>query len=221
MIKIKKMKKDITSLKLTRGQKILISLYQLSNGTNKQIRFEDIAVTTYKNFTADFQLKGYPQYPDTGDIVHKPLYSELKKGGYVLSGNKYFSLTPKGIAYAKKVLRISEQDTTKGNTSPFVKLTADQQKELDRLKTSSAVELFLNGKKNEILDIDFYSYLGVTVRTNKYDFLGRLTTVEDAIKATQEKSDELYKKLRECHEYLLNRFKENIEFVKQSKGGKR
>lgn len=212
--------KDLTGFKLTRSQKILISLYQLSNGTNKQIRFEDIAVTTYKNFTADFQLKGYPQYPDTGDIVHKPLYSELKKGGYLLSGNKYFSLTPKGIAYAKKILRISESNDTK-DASTFVKLTADQQKELDRLKTSSAVELFLNGKKNEILDIDFYSYLGVTVRTNKYDFLGRLTTVEEAINATKGKSDELYKKLRECHEYLLGRFKDNIDFVKQSKGGKR
>lgn len=215
-----KINKDITSLKLTRSQKILISLYQLSNGTTKQVRFEDIAVQTYKNFTADFQLKGYPQYPDTGDIIHKPLYSELKKGGYVLSGNKYFSLTPKGITYAKKVLRISETDTSSSKKSQ-VKLTADQQKELDRLKTSSAVELFIKGKGEEILDIDFYSYLGVTVRTNKNAFLGRLSAVEDAINATKGKSDELYAKLRECHEFLLSKFKENIEFVKQSKGGNR
>lgn len=210
-----------SALKLTRSQKILISLFQLANGTNKQIRFEDIAVTAYKNFTADFQLKGYPQYPDTGDIIHKPLYSELKKGGYVLSGNKYFSLTPKGIVYAKKLLRVSEKEIKPGKTSAFVKLTADQQKELDRLKTSKAVELFLNGKKEEVLDIDFYSYLEVTVRTNKYDFLGRLTTVEDVINATKGKSDELYKKLRECHAYLLERFKGNIDFVRNSKGGKR
>lgn len=214
------MKNEITALKLTRSQKIIVSLYQLSKGTNKQIRFEDIAVTTYKNFTADFQLKGYPQYPDTGDIVHKPLYSELKKGGYVLSGNKYFSLTPKGIVYAKNLLRVLGKDES-DKTSTYVKLTADQQRELDRLRASAAVDLFLNGKKEEILDIDFYSYLGVTVRTNKYDFLGRLTTVDDAIDATKGRSDELYKKLRECHEYLIGRFKENIEFVKQSKGGRR
>lgn len=212
---------DIKSLKLTRSQKILISLYQKANGTNKQIRFEDIAIAAYTNFPADFQLKGYPQYPDTGDIIHKPLYSELKKGGYVLSGNKYFSLTPKGITYAKKLLRVSVKEAEPGKISSFIKLTADQQKELDRLKTSSAVELFLNGKKDEILDIDFYTYLGVTVRTNKYDFLGRLTTVEDAIGATKGKSDELYKKLRECHEFLLNKFKENVEFVRHSKGGNR
>lgn len=215
------MNNDIKSLKLTRSQKILISLYQKANGTNRQIRFEDIAVAAFTNFSADFQLKGYPQYPDTGDIIHKPLYSELKKGGYVLSGNKYFSLTPKGITYAKKLLRVSEKEPASGKASSFIKLTADQQKELDRLKTSSAVELFLKGKGDEILDIDFYSYLGVTVRTNKNTFLGRLSTVEDAIYATQEKSEELYTKLRECHKFLLAKFNENIEFVKQSKGGNR
>ena len=97
------MTKDFSQIRLTRPQKILLTLYELSGGTNKQIRFEDIAVTAFRNFNADFQLKGYPEYPDTGDIIHKPLYSELKKNGYVLSGNKYFSLTPKGIAYAGKL----------------------------------------------------------------------------------------------------------------------
>lgn len=207
--------------KLTRSQKILVSLYGQAKGTNKQIRFEDIAVAAYKNFKSDFQLKGYPQFPDTGDIIHKPLYSELKKGGYVLSGNKYFSLTPKGIAYSKKILNVSSNDEKSSQGVSLEKLTADKQKELERLKASSAVGLFLDGKKDEILDIDFYSYLGVTVRTNKYDFLGRLTTVEEAIDATQGRSDVLYEKLRECHTYLLNKFKGNIDYVKQSKGGKR
>lgn len=206
---------------LTRQQKILVTLYVLADGKNKQVRFEDIAVSAYKNFTADFQLKGYPQYPDTGDIIHKPLYSELKKHGYVLSGNKYFSLTRKGIEYAKNLLK-SSTNSEKGNRKEtYIKLKADQQKELDRLKSSTAVTLFLEGKKENILDIDFYSYLEVTVRTNKNSFLGRLSTVEDVIDATKGRSEKLYKKLIECHEYLINRFKGNIEFVKNSKGGKR
>ncbi len=213
---------NYSSLKLTRSQKILVTLYELSEGTNKQIRFEDIAVNVFLNFKADFQLKGYPEHPDTGDIVHKPLYSELKKGGYVLSGNKYFSLTPKGIEYAKRLIKPATNSIEDSkNIKTFVKLTADQQKELERIKNSTAVDLYLNGKKEEILDIDFYSYLGVTVRTNKFDFLGRLTTVEEAIKAIKEKSDELYVRLRECHKFLMERFKENIEFVQKSKGGHR
>lgn len=213
------MENNLSSLKLTRSQKILISLYQLSGGTSKQMRFENIAIAAFKNFPADFQLKGYPQYPDTGDIIHKPLYSELKKNGYVLSGNKYFSLTPKGIRYATQLLQSSPSDTETRND--FVKLTADQQKELERLEHSKAVELYLGGKKEEVLDIDFYSYLGVTVRTNKFDFLGRLSTVDDAINATKKKSNDLYINLRKCHHYLLERFKDNLDFVQKSKGGKR
>ena len=214
-----KIKKDLTSLKLSRLQKIIITLLQLGEGTHKQVRFEDIAVGVYKNFPSDFQLKGYPQYPDTGDMVHKPLYSDLKKNGYVLSGNKYFSLTPKGVAYAAQLLSVSPSEN--GHSVATVKLTADQQKEIERIKDTKAVELFFSGKQDEILDIDFYSYLEVTVRTNKYDFLGRLKTVEDAILATKGKSGSLYEKLIDCHQFLLEKFKSNVDFVKQSKGGKR
>jgi hypothetical protein len=209
----------VNSNQLSRSQKILVTLYELSGGKQKQVRFEDIAVKVYKNFKADFQLKGYPEYPDTGDIVHKPLYSELKKKGFVLSGNKYFSLTAKGVEYAQKILEALNPSSEKLPVKN--KLTADQQKELERLKESAAVSLYLEGRKENILDIDFYSYLGVTVRTDKYDFLGRLTSVEDAIEATKGKNDLLFKKLRECHSYLMNQFKENVDFVKKSKGGKR
>ncbi len=204
---------------LTRSQKILIVLYNLADGTTKKIRFEDIAVSAFQTYKADFQLRGYPQYPDTGDIVHKPLYSDLKKHGYILSGNKYFSLTPKGIEYAKKVLNLNADSSKKDDS--YVKFTMDQQKEIERIKDSAAFKLFYEGKQEEILDIDFYSYLGVTVRTNKFDFLGRLAAVEDAIEATKNKSRLLYKELINCHAFLKKKFKDNLEFIKNSKGGKR
>lgn len=217
------MTKRIANINFTRAQKILIALYKLSDGSKKQVRFEDIAVKVYKLFQADFQLKGYPQYPDTGDIVHKPLYSDLKKNGYVLSGDKYFSLTSKGIEYGKKLLNFSEDNgefIMDAQNKNFVKLTTTQEKEIQRIRESAAFELYITGKKDEIIDIDFYSYLGVTVRSRKFDFLGRMTTVEDAINAIVNKSPSLFKQLSECHQYLINKFKENIDYVKNSKGGK-
>lgn len=187
------------------------------------IRFEDIAVSAYKHFKEDFQLRGYPQYPDTGDIIHKPLYSELKKKGLVLSGNKYFSLTDKGMDYAGELVRELEGRRERGVSGKRVaeKLTASQKKELERIGRSTAFGLFAEGKKNEILDIDFYSYLGVTVRMNKYDFLGRLSAVEDAVEATKQKSTGLYKKLRRCHEFLLRKFQANVDYFRKNKGGRR
>lgn len=205
---------------ITRSQKILLSLYKSANGTGKQIRFEDIVVEAFNSFKSDFQLRGYPQYPESGDIIHKPLYSELKKLGYVTSGNKYFALTPKGIEYAKKLLNMQSGKNIEGVGSR-IKLAGSQQKELERIMQTTAFQLFSQGKKDDILDIDFYSFLGVTVRTNKFDFLGRYATVEDAIAASYQRSDTVYKLLHDCFEFLKEKFKENIEYIKNEKGGKR
>jgi len=194
---------------INRSQKILLSLYKISGNSSKQVRFEDIAVEAFINFPTDFQLRGYPQYPDAGDIIHKPLYVELKKAGYILSGNKYFSLTPKGIEFCKQLtggkINLSDKHAVD-------KLSAVQQKEIERIKNSSAFKLFATEKRDDILDIDFYAYLGVTVRTDKHDFLGRLNTVEDAINSVEDKSGELYSMLNELHQYLMSRFKENISY---------
>lgn len=203
----------------SRHQKILLTLYKLSGGTSKQIRFEDIAVEAFKNYPSDFQLRGYPQYPDTGDIIHKPLYSELKKAGYVLSGNKFFSLTPKGIEFCKKLLGFVSK-AGKASVPIQDKLTAVQQREIERIKDSTAFELYSQSKKEDILDIDFYSYLGVTVRTDKNDFVGRLNTVEDAIGSLRGKSNQLYLVLTNLHKYLLEKYKSNMDYILASKGGR-
>jgi hypothetical protein len=210
--------KDISGI--SRSQKILLSLFKLASGTQKQVRFEDIAVEAFLNFPSDFQLKGYPEYPDTGDIIHKPLYSELKKAGYVLSGNKFFSLTPKGIAYSNNIFGKSVE-AGKTAVSLHDKFSAVQQKELERIKNSTAYHLYSQNKKEDILDIDFYAYLGVTVRTDKSDFLGRMKTVEDAISSVEDKSGELYKILNGLHKYLKEKFENNINYVLDMKGGKR
>jgi len=213
-----------TNVSLSRSQKIILVLYKLSGASKKQIRFEDIAVEAHRLFKSDFQLRGYPDFPDTGDIVHKPLYSELKKAGYVLSGNKYFSLTSKGVEYAEKLLGISGFDKDMDNINILHtsdKLHMSEENEIERILKSSAFILYTSGKKDEIIDTDFYEYLGVTVRTNKFDFLGRLTTVEDAVEAVKAKDNSLYNELKGIHEFLTQKYKDNIDFVKNSKGGKR
>lgn len=205
-------------VQLTRADKILLTLYRLARGTKKKVRFEDIAVSAFKTFPQDFQLKGYPKYPDTGDIIHKPLYSELKKRGYVLSGNKYFSLTQKGIDRARFLDSNTPARTRMKEDA--VKFTPAQREEIENILKSSAYSLFKDGKKEEILDIDFYNYLGVTVRTDKYDFLGRLNNVEDAVSAVGMRSYKVGKELEKLHEFLMNKFKSNVDYFRQRKGGR-
>src|ERR1700674_2549968 len=133
---------------LTMAQKVLLALYQLSGEGRKKVRYEDIVVQAFKNYPADFQLKGYPKFPDSGDIVHKPLYDYRKKG-MVSASNKMFSLTPHGLAEASKLIAIE-----KG--LPAVepghhRLERDATIEIDRIRRLERFTLFRDGNQDEII----------------------------------------------------------------------
>lgn len=93
---------DKKQVALSRGEKILLVLYELANKSRKSIRYEDIVVRAFETYPDDFHLKGYPQYPESGDLVHKPLY-DYKKKGLVLAGQKMFALTEKGLVAVEKL----------------------------------------------------------------------------------------------------------------------
>lgn len=205
-------------MNISRSEKILLVLYRLAKGTKNKVRFEDIAVSAFKTFPQDFQLKGYPKYPDTGDIIHKPLYSDLKKNGYVLSGNKYFSLTQKGTEKGKFLNE--SLSGIKSFKTDSTKFTATQQSEIENIFSSTAYQLYTDNKKEDILDIDFYNYLGVSVRTNKYDFQGRLNNIEDAIRAVGIRKPEVGKSLIDFHQFLIKKFNNNVQFFMNKKGGR-
>src|SRR6185369_2234554 len=112
-------------------------------------------------------LKGYPEYPDSGDMIHKPLY-DAKKKGYLMAANKVFALTERGLEYAaqlggeKGVLKSLSKDRLSRNAGI----------EIARIKAIEGFELFLRGESHKLTDNDLYDYLGVTVRTQKNAVLG-------------------------------------------------
>jgi len=161
---------------LSRYDKILLAMFELSNGSTKPLAYEDIVVKTFELFPGDFALQGYPQYPNSSD-VHKPLYGPLKDKGLVRTANKNFSLTEKGIEHTR--LLSTKQ---KGEKAHFTeRLSRDKQKEVDRLLQTDAFKLFEMGEKDKLLDSDLYAFYGVTVRTKTHDFLGRITAAQEAI----------------------------------------
>src|SRR6266700_5327427 len=97
----------IMNVELSKEQKVLLALYRLWKEGRKKVRYEDIVVQVFKDYSADFHLKGYPEFPDTGDAVHKPLY-DYRKRGMVSASNKMFSLTPHGVAEAEKLQAVEK-----------------------------------------------------------------------------------------------------------------
>ena len=201
---------------LSKEQKVLLALYRLWKDGHKKVRYEDIVVKTFKDYPSDFHLKGYPEFPDTGDAVHKPLY-DYRKRGMVTASNKMFSLTSHGVAEAE---RLRDQEGGKPHSQEIHhRLERNAQIELERIKQLESFRLFLSGKQDEIIDSDLFEYLGVSVRSTKNEFIGRLEIMR-AVTEMLEKSglkDPAVVAAVQFANFMMTRFTNDIEFKSGNK----
>jgi hypothetical protein len=194
-----------------RPEKILVAMHELSKGTTRPLKYEDIVVAAFQAFPDEFALRGYPQYPDSSDI-HKPLYGVLKRQGLIRSANKTFALTPRGVEEASRLAAIAGRVVDKARSAD--RMSRDVQVEVDRMLGSEAFKLFANGQQQRILDTDFYHFLGCTVRTPRNDFLGRLHATEAAVEASsklEQPSAEAARELVQVWKLLQKRFADLID----------
>jgi len=184
-------------------------MYELSKGRKRNLKFEDIVVAVFKKYKDEFHLPGYPQYPDS-ENVNKAIYSYLRRNGLVTYGNKIFSLTDKGIEFVK-LLRKESGDK---KLISVAKMPRFIENEISRIKNLEGFKLFIKGETDRILDTDFYNYLGVSARSAKDDFWGRLSTLNDVVNKLQktDQKEVLYSQIINYHKFLLDQFKEIIEY---------
>lgn len=204
------MKTNLKSQGLSRGEKILTFLYEFGNGERTKIRYEDIVAGLFKKYPHDFHLKGYPEYPDSGDLIHKPLY-DFKKKGFLNASNKVFSLTERGVEFAKQLL-----DGNVPSGSADDRLSRSSTTELSRVKNLEGLDLFMSGEQSKLSDTDFYAYLGVTVRTQKNAFIGRLETMNATIDEVRHHMDSPYLSIAKYHDFLMEKHKDVIDFFKKN-----
>lgn len=196
---------------LGRGEKILLFLFESSKEGRQKVRYEDIVVGLFKKYPQDFQLKGYPEYPDSGDLIHKPLYN-FKKKGYVNADTKVFSLTERGIELAEDLANggLTEKSST-------ARLSRSGETEISRIRGLEGFKLFAESKEDKLSDNDFYNYLGVTVRTSRNAFMGRMETMSAAVEElvknnTSKEADQI----AQYHAFLIKRFSEIVKFFKEN-----
>jgi hypothetical protein len=200
-----------------RPQKILVAMCRLSNGTTKPLKYEDIVVKAFEMFPDDFALRGHPEYPDSSDI-HKPLYGPLKRNGLIRSANKTFALTPRGIEVSKSL--IDRAGTSlESSIGTGERLTRDQKTEIDRMLASEAYKLFVNGRQEKILDTDFYTFIGATVRTPKNTFIGRMFASEGAIADASRLEHDQSEDLAGTFAYLRSKFQDLIKRRQEGASG--
>lgn len=194
-------------INLKKQDKILLVLLELSGGQKKNIKFEDIAVAAFKKFSADFHLKGYRNYPDSGDSIKRPLYT-LRDGGILIVRNMVFALTDKGLDASQKLKNAIDGKTLVGdeNFDRYI------QKEIIRIQNLRAFRLFLDKKYSDILDTDFFDYIGTSVKVERMNFKARLKVVEEVNKIISGEKNELYRLLGKFHNFMLNKFRADIKY---------
>ena len=187
---------------ITKQDKIILVVSEISHSTKKSIKFEDIAVGLFKKFPKDFHLRGYSNYPDSGDAVKRALYT-LRDRGFLSVNNMIFSLTEKGIDSGKKMLH-----HTKGNkiiqTDNLDRYILSK---INRIKKLESFNMFINGKSKDISLTDLFNYLGVSVRTNRMDFKARLHFIEEVVEKVGKK-DKVFK----FHDFVVKKFKQDIDY---------
>lgn len=202
-----KIQTKIPEESLPRWQKLLLVLSELSRGSKKPLRYEEIVVAAFKKYPETFHLRGYKEYPDSGDLVHKPLY-DMKPKGLLTAVQKEFSLTEKGLQAATRLSKL----ISKGGIAHY-KPSRDVGKEVDRVLASAAYNFFREGNIQKIFDTDFFQYLGVSVHTSKNEFLNRVATMDHVIEeAKSYKDGGIVKSLKAYHEFMLkDKFKSIVE----------
>jgi hypothetical protein len=176
-----------------RDWKIIEAMYRLSPNGPKVVTYEDIVVKAWELYPGDFGLRGYSdKYPDSSDL-HKRLYNELKSRGWVKTGpkgQKKFTLTTFGWERASD--RFAGNLGMGAQAERAARVTLEELKYLEATKAS---ELFHTGRKDEILDTDFFAFFRTSVRAPAQEFEGRLAQVSAALQEGRAKkvrwSDEL------------------------------
>jgi len=191
--------------KISKVDKILLFLREIGDSGRAKLKYEDVVVGLYKKYPHDFHLRGYPEYPDSGGLIHKRLY-DFKKKGYVNISNSIFSITERGIERAEEI-----SGEEKGNLTD--RLSRSAETEVSRVKSLEGFGLFVQGESNKLSDNDFYNYLGATVRTSKNAFIGRLETMNSVMSDLKTRpTDPLYVGIVSYHDFLVSKHRDIIDF---------
>ena len=192
---------------LSKQQKILLVLLELSDGKKKNLKFEDITIALFRKFPKDFHLKGYKNYPDSGDMVKRPLYT-LRDSGFLTVRNMIFSLTDKGLNLVEKI----EKQVAGKKVEMSENFDRYIEKEFKRIENLNSFNLFIEKRFDSILDTDFFDYLGTSVKAEKNDFKSRLNIMIDVAKVLEKQKKIQFKILLDFHNFMFNKFQKEIDF---------
>jgi hypothetical protein len=218
-----------TVAECTVPEKILLAAFQLEEQGQSPFSAEALVVAAWQKFPRTFGLKGYTdQYPDSNKVLSSIMGERglARRGWLTKMGQKLYTLTREG---KQVVVRLQQggEPPAPGDVAP-VKITRDQEKYLLGLFSSSAVQKFEEGLKNELTFADACRFWGITENLHGDALTARLDRLR-AVLADVERligtgsaelsngrsiSKEDLNLLTAAHEYLEERFARHLTLLR-------
>ena len=187
--------------KLTKKDKILYTIVKMYNDGNKLLRYEDILVKVFKSFPEDFQIRFYPEFPDT-DTIRRALY-QLIPEGYIRISYRNCTLTEDGKIKGNKIIKSLDGDSIQvGGRRDF-----NYNIEIKRLLRSEGFNMYVNGKTDKIIDQDFYEFYRSSVSTRNLELLGKIKQINEVINRYSTENSLQAKNLLAYSSFLQTKFK--------------
>lgn len=142
-------------------EKILLAADHLDRQGQSPFSAEALIVTSWQKFPKTFGLKGFAeQYPDSNKILSSIMGEKglARRGWLVKMGQKMYALTREGRQVVRKVTLQEEEP----QPSDLVRLGRDQERFLQALLDSTAVQKFEENRKTELTFADACRFWGIT-----------------------------------------------------------
>jgi hypothetical protein len=194
---------------------VTYAVYFLSQ-ISEEISAEDIVAACFLLFPKRFELRGYPQWPDS-TVVNKRWIDCRDKGFIKGSTAQGFRLTPEGLKVAERVERIitgQRKVITKSNTE----LRTRAGRFLRSLEQSDAFKLYVrDGNVDSVSEFDFRNMLLCTMESSASILGSNLEQFKQYISMYER--EDLLALLDQCEVKFASILTENSRHKGQYKGG--
>jgi hypothetical protein len=160
-------------------EKILLAALDLEEQGQSPFSAEALIVAVWQKFPKTFGLKGFADlYPDSNKVLASIMGEKglTRKGWLAKMGQKLYAVTRDGRQIVRKLRQ--------GEETPMpepVKLTRDQEKFINGLFGSTALQKFLEGRKLELNFADASRYWGISENMHGAQLDGKLNQFRESL----------------------------------------
>ena len=219
----------------TLPEKILLAAHQLDEAGQTPFSAKALVVSAWQKYPVTFGLKGYSeQYPDSNKVLASIMGEKglAKRGWLIKMGQKLYTLSRDGKVVVRRLLQGDDAPPPPRVSGAAVHVPKEQDKLLNTLFGTTALEKFLEGRKQEWTFADACRFWNITenlaaeILDSRLDHLAavladlerQVGTGNIVLSNGRSVSADDVAKLYEVHSQLSTRFSRHLTLLRNRAG---